>query len=208
MLPVLVEEETVDLSATITKILAAWLGQKVQSEFLKALLRAKRILVVVDGISERDPSTQQYWKNIRDFEPVNALLCTSRSEITFLAGHQVKLYPQPLTQGSVLYFATAIIRTRNSTTLGTLERQVEFVERLAAIVSSPKMAGAITPLLVTLAIARASRLLEQGMGLDNLPKTVADLYFDYLRQLNPKYESVANYLDDSEMLEAAEVPRD
>ncbi len=198
MLPILIEDNFSNIGGIVRNTVSAWFGEEVDAAFVKALLRSQRILIVVDGVSERDQATRRYLTEIHGVEPVNALISTSRHETPFINGSAVRVYPLPLTEGSVLHFATGVIRARGGVGLLNIDQQIRFVLSLAHVVSRQGVSGTITPLLVTLAVAGATERLEQGRDLGELPTSIAEVYFEYVRRLN---HSTA---DPNSGLEAAE----
>jgi hypothetical protein len=61
----------------------------------------------------------------------------------------------------------------------------------------------ITPLLVTLYVEQAAALAKEGRRLDDLPVSVPEVYFNFLRRVNPSAPGAANQLSDEVMMEAA-----
>jgi hypothetical protein len=63
----------------------------------------------------------------------------------------------------------------------------------------------VTPLLVKLYVEKALRLKGVGDSLDELPKSIPDTYFEFLRVVNPQDVGAKNRLSEEEMFVAAEV---
>src|ERR1022692_204233 len=78
--------------------------------------------------------------------------------------------------------------------------QLELGRRLAELASLNGDELPITPLLVRLYVQKAVKLLARGDSIEALPKTVPDVYFDYLKQVNPSSRSADYYLDEAAMI--------
>jgi hypothetical protein len=61
------------------------------------------------------------------------------------------------------------------------------------------------PLPVVLFVSEAIALLEKGEGLEALPKSLPDVYANYLRRINPKVPGVENGVSDEDMFRATKI---
>ena len=78
MLPVLVDDNTTDLVAAVAAGLREMAADAdTDPDIIKAPLRSRRILVVIDGLSERSPETKTYVAGVFATLAVNAMVITS-----------------------------------------------------------------------------------------------------------------------------------
>ena len=206
ILPVFIDEDTSDLLGVIRRRLRSWLDEDIEPELLDALLRKKRLLVLVDRLSERPEAMSAYIRTIHGSVPVGALIVTTREAIDFEAGDAVRVFPQPLDLSTLLYLMTSLLAASSmSGRLSDPEQQLELGKRLLALLRPFKDGAALTPLLVKLYVDRAVMIAESGGYVEELPATVPDAYFAYLRQVNPSGASVPNAMSDEDMLRAAKI---
>jgi photosystem II stability/assembly factor-like uncharacterized protein len=205
MLPVFVDEDTRDLAAVVRRKLRAMVDPALPDWLCEALVRKRRVLVIVDRLSEREAETEKHVSGVHGAAAVGALLVTSRRPIVFESGAPATLYPQPLESATLLHFMTSLLRAGDGAELfGGIQQQIDLGRRLAALI--PSRAGttvSITPLLVRLFVDRALALVNSGRSLDELPASIPDAYFDYLRAINPTGAGVLNAIPHEQMLEAA-----
>jgi len=206
MLPVLVEEDTTDLVGVVGRKLKSWLEEEIEPDLLEALLRKRRLLIVVDRLSERSEATRQHVRLIHGSHPVNALLATTRSPAGFEAGDGIRLYPQPLDSGSLLFLMTGLLQSSaGREVFPTMQHQMALAGKLASLIRLDDREVPLTPLLVRLYVDKAVALAQTGEPLEKLPVSIPDVYFDFLRSVNPQGPGVANALSNEQMLRAAEV---
>jgi RecA/RadA recombinase len=206
MLPVLIEEDTTDLVGVVGRKLRSWLEEEIESDLLEALLRKRRLLIVVDRLSERSEATRQHVRLIHGSHPVNALLVTTRSPEGFEAGDGIRLFPQPLDSGSLLFLMTGLLQSAAGRELfPILQDQMVLAEKLASLIRLGDREVPLTPLLVRLYVDKAVALKKANEPLAGLPVSIPDVYFDFLRTVNPQGPGVANALSNEQMLRAAEI---
>jgi photosystem II stability/assembly factor-like uncharacterized protein len=215
VLPVMIDDECTELKSVLTGRLLGAFGEQVEDDFLDALLKNGRLIVIVDGLSERRSETRQYFTNIHQHLTLRSIMITSRTRFEFPGYAQTIAAPQPLDSSTLLSLMVALLdefrrkeldRTTSSPEgLGIVE-QLHLGKQLAQLTNIAGGGGIpITPLLVKLYVEKAVSLYATGTSLDELPSSVPDVYFDYLRLVNPKAPdtsepSVANWLPDELML--------
>jgi hypothetical protein len=210
MLPILVDEESSDLLATIQGKFFYWLGEKEKPNvlLLRALIREKRLLLVLDRTSERSAATKEHIRTAHRDHPFNAIIITSREVIEMPDRIPTLLYPQPLAEGSLVDFIKTILPAFNGsgseslTAAGLADRlQRGILARPTPIEDQKSMdrRRLVSPLLVALYVQRASRLLAGGSTLETLSISLPDVYFDYLCSLNPIHADVANRMTNQEI---------
>jgi hypothetical protein len=205
MLPILIEEDTVDVSAVVRRKISAWTNEPADSVFIDTLLREGRLMVIVDRLSERSPETIQHIKTIHGLTQIRVMVVTSRRYIEVEAGNVLSVFPQPLNSETLLFFMTSLLHLSPNSPFKSVGSQIDLASRIASLIHlGEKRELPITPLLARLYIDRAVMLAGQKQALDDLPKTIPDAYFEYLRGINPSGTSVTNRLSDEQMLRAAE----
>lgn len=203
--PVLIDEDTSDLRSVLLRKLRIWLDHSLEAHFLDALVRKKRILVLVDRVSERNPSTRNHLAKIHAQLPANALVCTARFAIEFESQGAAFLFPQPLDSSTLLYFIASQLQDLEARhVFPTLDDQLNIAKLLGEVVRLGRNELPLRPHVVTLYIREAVRCIRETGSLEELPTSVPEVYFRYLRDVNPGGD-VPNRLEDDEMLRAAEV---
>lgn len=206
MLPVLIDEDTDDLRAVVKRKLASWLQEEIGDELLDALLRKQRLLVIVDRLSERQQATREHLRTLHGSQPINALVVTTRQPIDFEAGGDSRIYPQPLGSETLLHFMTSLLQDpARSGAFARMGDQLELGKKLADLIRLGTEEVPLTPLLVRLYVDKAVILARAGASLDELPPSIPDVYFDYLRSVNPSTDGSADRMSDQDMLRAAEI---
>jgi photosystem II stability/assembly factor-like uncharacterized protein len=81
MIPVLIVQDITDLRVAVIGRLVAMTHEKMPDDLIDGLLKQQRLCVIIDGLSERNPDTQQCVENIfKQLVIPNALVITSRTE--------------------------------------------------------------------------------------------------------------------------------
>lgn len=195
MLPVLIEEELDFDAASQQSFMAAIRGQlqdltnepnSISEELLERLLRQRRILVIVDHLSEMSEATR---KAIRPELPdfcVNALVITSRTEETL--GRVVKTTLKPLRiEGNRLSsFMEAYLMQRGKRDRFTDTEFFDACSRLSLMVGQRNITVLLAKLYAEQLIA-AKDSTASGVGVQGLaplPDNIPDLMLSYLNELN------------------------
>ncbi len=202
MLPVLIEEELeipdeinergeVRKSPSINALMDAIQGQlqylidqseSISKELLERLLRERRILVIVDHLSEMSQATR---KAIRPESPdfyVNALVVTSRSQEKL--GQVTKTILKPLLiQGDRLSsFMEAYLIQANKRDLFTDPEFFQACTRLSQMVGGRKVTALLAKLYADQLIAGKVEEIQQVPLLT--PGNIPDLMLGYVNELN------------------------
>jgi hypothetical protein len=167
-------------------------------------LKRKRILVIIDALSERSTETQRYIEQLYGSDTlVNALIVTTRREADFGPVERALVYPLPLDVRLLIPFIMEYLQRQQLAARFTPQQQLILAQRILQIVE----AGgglAVTPLLITLfvdaAVARAARSPNIE---EELPINVPEVYLNYLERLNPTDLAAPNRVDHEEMQESA-----
>jgi HEAT repeat protein len=196
MLPVLIEEE-LNFEAAVDKqpFLAAIRGQlqdltnetePVSEELLERLLRQRRILVIVDHLSEMSEATR---KAIRPELPdfcVNALVITSRTEETLGKVTKTTLKPLRIEGNRLSSFMEAYLTQRGKRDRFTDTEFFDACSRLSAMVGARNITVLLAKLYAEQLIAVKDNIIggaTQASPLQ-LPDNIPDLMLSYLNELN------------------------
>jgi hypothetical protein len=204
-LPIWVDEDFTDLRAVVKRKLNGWYkaGEDIEELLINALLENGLLLVMVDRVSERLPSTREYLGKVHGTLRCNALVITTRVPIAMEVPEQQFIYPQALDSGTLLNFMTLIIKyyfqnreESEARPFSTIKEQLELGNRLADLITVRTGIGEnsreipMLPLPVVLFISDAVSLVKQGRSLEDLPKSLPDVYAKYLRRINPKVPGI------------------
>jgi hypothetical protein len=190
MLPVLIEHEF-DGEATERKtaFLNAIQGQlqdltdeaePIPVELVEKLLRRKRVLVIVDHLSEMSETTRNAIHPRLSSFAVNALIVTSRNEESLGGMSTTTLQPLRITgSDETSSFMAAYLAQRGKRALFTLPEFFDGCRQLAIMVGTRE----ITILLARLYADQMVATKEAG-ELHVLPKNIPELMLAYLNELN------------------------
>ena len=204
MLPILLEEEldfqVVEGKEMFIKAIQGKLrdlldGEETSRELLVQLLTKKRLLVIVDGLSEKSENIRRQIQPAQPGFSVNALVITSRIKEE-LGVNITRLQPSKFKKDQLLDFTTSYLRARNKSHIlkdKDIEYIKEAIEKLFNIAVEKK---GITVLLVTLYIEQIINAKDDtdkaDKNLDSLPRDVPDLMLRYLKSLTKKNDFLEN----------------
>ena len=223
MMPVWIDEDLDPVDNPLARVIKEKLSailpdEDLEDEFLRAMLRKQRILVVLDRLSERSAATQQYVERIYRSVRAEALVITTRTVLHPEGSVPQFLYPQPLDESNLLRFMTSLLKQSSDQASGpadtsspapfySMDEQLALGHRLRDLFQATKAGSAnrapIVPLPVRLFVEDARRLIRAGLPLDELPLSIPEVYFRYLEQVNPNQPQVPNFMTNPEMLKAA-----
>lgn len=188
MLPVLVAQETTELLATVTGVLNEMLNEEeLPEDLVRGLLSRQRLLVIIDGLSERDTKTQEHISQIFSQESslFNALLITSRSEPQLGITEKTTLYTILLDARRVVPFIVDYLaRLEKVEALQDGRIQLRLGEQILSIAESSGRETSVTPLLIKLFVDSAVKRVSEGSSLDDMPQVIPEVFVDYLQRLN------------------------
>ncbi|RFM30832.1 hypothetical protein [Chitinophaga silvisoli] len=210
-LPILLETDSTDVLKEITGLLRSWQNDyAIHEDFVRLLLKNQHLVIVVDSLSERPATIQEYFKTLHTTTPVNALIITARQPIDLQVKEGLYLYPSPLNSNNLLHFITTYLNIYPSHPLQNSREQLSFAEKIVNIIEGHNSRTPVTPILVKLIIEIA--LKKEGNDerdfqtiLTEMPDSIPDVYYQYLVHVNPKNPAAANYLPKQEMLQIAEL---
>ena len=208
MVPIFLAEETTDLLETV----AAHLHRMVVDEehpldLIKGLLSKKRILVIVDALSERSVETQTYVEHFHKLPyHVGALVVTSRMAPDFGPVERTTVYPVRLDARRIVPFIIGYLdRIETEEPLRSGRVQLLLGEKILALAESGGQRAPITALLVTMFVDSARRHIRNGQTLDELPKAMPEIFIDYLKRLNTTTGTFVQKVDDPTFILAAQI---
>ena len=207
-IPVWVETETTNLATEVRAELMRMLDDKdMDEDIVLAMLKNKRILVVVDGLSERSAETRQHVVGIYGTAPINALVLTSRLEPEM---HAVSIMRPHLAEtANVLAFINGYANglawqsSAGHRELGDRE-QLAIAERTLAIAEQRGNKVPMTALLISLFVKNAIEQARRDgkFDLGKLVKSVPELIISYLERVNPQGEGTPNRVANEMMIPA------
>ena len=164
-------------------------GFTVSDDLLKALLRHRRLLVIVDHFSEMgDRSRQQIQADLLKW-PTNALIVTSRLDDELFDRGNVRLQPQRVEGGRLFDFFSAYLNQQGCRDAFDDEDLFQACRRLTGM----SLEREITVLLAKLYI---EQLIEAQLGLaPALPDNIPDLMRSYLNRLNASVDKTLQHSD-------------
>jgi hypothetical protein len=151
IIPVFVAEETTDLFESVSGNLRRMLeGEDIPQDLIRGLLATKRMVVIIDALSERGPETQRHVEEFYKLsEPINSLVVTSRNEPRFGSMERTTLYPVRLDAGRIVPFIIGYLDRRE--TEGLLKNgrvQLQLGERILTLSEMGGQRAPVTALLV------------------------------------------------------------
>jgi photosystem II stability/assembly factor-like uncharacterized protein len=185
--PVFVDENTDDLLATLSGRLTSLLQEEVPRDLVRTLLVRKRLLVIVDGLSERDAKTQAHLDRVRrGIARGFLLIVTARRRLEVEGGTIRELYPRPLADPETIRLLVERLLQSTPVPPECADGLAELCRRLATEPGPDGAApGSLSPLLVRMVVERAAELWERAGTLDEMRGAVYEVYRDYLERVRP-----------------------
>lgn len=153
-------------------------AEPISDEFLEKLLRQRRILVIVDRLSELSEETRQQIRPGHPDFPANALIVTSRVEETLDEVPKTTVKPLRIEGNRLSSFLEAYLNQRSKRELFTDPEYFDACSQLSKMVGQRN----ITVLLAKL---YAEQMIAKKDGSeDTLPDNIPDLMLSYLNELN------------------------
>jgi photosystem II stability/assembly factor-like uncharacterized protein len=205
-IPVFIVEDTTDLTVAVTRALRAMVDDdELPEDLVHGLLASQRLLVIIDALSEREPSTQRQVEEIFATAAwFNAVLITSRAEPQLGAVERTMLYPQLLDQKRIVPFIVDYAAQRaDAGRLSSGRTLLQLGDRILQLAETEGHSTTVTPLMVTLFVDSAINLEQSGAGLDDLPRDVPEIFMSYLRRVRTAGASDAKLASEEEFGRAA-----
>jgi hypothetical protein len=206
MIPLFLEEETTNLLESITHRLIQMVGpDEVEQDLVISLLRHKRVLVIMDSLSERGLPTQRQIESIHGSVPVHALLVTTRRPPNFGPVPVTQFWPEKIDVNSLVYFLSEYLRRTDAKQFFPGRQELHLGDHLMALVERGSEQLVVTPLLIKLFVDNAISQMHHHAGLDTLPTSVPETFLAYLRRVNPQDPETPDYVANERMIHAARV---
>ncbi len=214
---ILIDVDTTDLPGLITSRLTAWLpNEKITKDLVKALLKNQNIICIIDALSEKSQNTQEYINGIFGEFQINLLLITARYRFTFNEQRFILFKPVYLSLDKLIFFISTYIVNKSEEVnlrygnqpfpVRTFDHHLMFAKKIGDLF---KNTHTITPILVTLVIDNffenyyEKNITDFEELLTLMPENIPGVYIQYLKNVNPKNENVANYLPEEDMIAIA-----
>ena len=219
MLPVWIDEELDSNQKSLREVVrgrlrAALPDEEIDDVLYSALLEKQYLLIFVDRLSERSAVTRDHLEKIYRSTKVGLLVITSRTLVHIDGGSGTRLYPQPLNSATLLRFMTELLAEllsdeAESRPFSTIKEQCLLGEKLAELIQVRTARGdedvPLSPLPVRLFVEQAVSAVRAGKGIDDLPTSLPEVYFRYLRMVNPQDSGTAHYIEGDRMMRAAKI---
>jgi len=194
----------VDLFAAIAGSLRTMFGgDDLDRELISRLLKTKRLLVIVDGLSERATSTQDAVRTLFERMDIGALVITARQEYDFGSKSSFVLTPRPIAGGDLTHFIEDYF-AQPSVHEDLSARQAATVARSVLRVFTERPAWReVTPLIATLVAEQAADSWRRGTVRNPVVASALDAVLAYVVRLNPKGSASAGAITDDVVIAAA-----
>jgi HEAT repeat protein len=205
-IPVLLEHdldpaggETALLDAIRAQLTSALnLSEPIRADLVVRLLRDRRLLVIVDHLSELTEATRQAVRPDRPAFPANLLVVTSRIREEMQGLPRIVITPVRIQGNRLSSFMELYLTQRGKRDLFDDQEYFEACGRLSSMVGDRD----ITILLAKL-YAEQMIAAKESSGLIELPETIPDLMLSYLNEVNRNASSADP--DDREVHRGARV---
>lgn len=191
MLPALMEEDFTSPSGDaeghfitrVRNLIRGLTDEKValSAGLIRQLLQHRRVIVIVDGLSEmRDESREVILAGINNI-PVNAIVITSRSLDLPISLAKNIIKPLKINKEQLLRFIFPYLQERGLENSGLLnDDNLENIrERLSDIIGNREITVLLAKLYMELIIAE-----KVGTTGDDLPKNIPDLMIEYVKTIH------------------------
>jgi len=213
MLPVVVDTEFNDLIEHIRGLVSSYINKEVSVRLIRSLLRQRRILVIVDGFSERTAATQRAIISSESISIVRAMIVTSRTPMAspFIMPH--RLEPQSLDSRTLLHFITGLLPLLGKdSTFPDIQSQTDVAARFGRLFGLADCGLAvdvpITPLLITLYMQQAVAAMERGCYPRELPISIPGVFIAFFEAVNSGSDGPIDGVSHVNLLKAAGIVAD
>jgi hypothetical protein len=201
---VLIDEDTVDAAAVARAKLQVGLAEDLDADLFGWLLKSGNVVLAFDRLSERDDKTIQHVRLLRRSLVAAAILVSTREAQEYEGVRVVRVLPQPLGPDTLGPFMQALLRQHpESTAISTFREVTDLQTHLVDMIQLNDREVELTPLVASLFIRRAVKLVGEGHAMSDLPGSVPDAYFSYLTDVNPTEPTAEHWLSHEDMLRAA-----
>lgn len=153
--------------------------EKIPNKLLERLLRRRRILVIVDHLSEMNEDTRRAICPAQPDFPINSLIVTSRFEEKLGGVTKTKIQPMRVAGNRLSSFMEAYLTQQGKRGLFDDAEYFDACRQLSLMVGQRN----ITVLLARL-FAEQMIAAKEGTGKQDLPDNIPELMLSYLNELN------------------------
>ncbi|AFY52766.1 HEAT repeat-containing protein [Rivularia sp. PCC 7116] len=192
MLPIIIEQEldfdVAEGEHPFTETVAGQLqiligeSQAIPQELVEKLLRQRKILVIIDRLSEMSEATRKQIRPASPGFPANALIVTSRLEESLDNVPKTTIKPLRVAGNQLSSFMEAYLYQRGKRHLFNDAEYFDACKRLSLMVGKRNITVLLAKLYAEQMISRADK--EQEQFVDDLPLSIPDLMLSYLNELN------------------------
>jgi energy-coupling factor transporter ATP-binding protein EcfA2 len=210
MIPVFVQELAIDKMANINGAISRYLremvgGEDLEDDIVRKLLLKKRVLVILDGLSELDAETQSAVKALFQVADVNALVITTRQVQQLGPKRLTVLRPEMITEQNLFYFVSEYLgREEVREVLSGGEARL-VSESVMEVFGPGKGWRAVTPLVVKLIVDEAVELRRRRRPLSELSGSAPGAIINYLLRVNPQDDNTPNRVPNDVIINASRV---
>lgn len=186
MLPVLLEQDFVEGGEdALQKAICAQLSDLIDADttisnaLLQALLEKKRVLVLIDGMSEMNDATRNAILSGLTTIPVNAVIFTSRSDETISELSKTIIKPTTIKGNQLSSFVERYLTSLGQKELFEDEEFFESCRLLSTIVNDRDITVLLAKLFVEQMIAKQKKIIE-----GELPKNIPELMLQSIEVLH------------------------
>lgn len=198
MLPVLIESNLEARSEVKDLLVNAVSGglkelisepEPVFEELLLQLLRKRRVLVIIDSLSELDDATRRSMRPTDPNFPIAALLVTSRIDEDFGGASKALLRPLRLKSDRLSTFMDRYLEQLSKRELFNDEEYFDACRLLSQLVSDREITVLIAKMYAEQMIAAKEADASAQAAERELPRNLPDLMLGYVKRLNDQVKS-------------------
>jgi hypothetical protein len=209
-IPVIIDADTSNLFQTVMELLTTSLpDQSIPADLVKYMLKKQRLVIIMDALSERKTETQDHFKKIHSLVGANALIITSRREITMKVKEKTLLSPDTLNPKSLVHFVKGCLNEHEAHPIKDEQDKLVFAAKIAELVESNHHNTFILPILVKLivenALSNAHHYTNVAQMTEGIPAHIPQVYYDYLLRMHPTHSTASNFLHDYQIIDVAEL---
>ncbi len=164
-------------------------------ELLMQLLRKRRVLVIVDSLSELDETTRKSVRPANADFPVAALVVTSRIDEDFGGALKTLLRPLRLKSDRLSTFMDRYLEQLGKRELFNDEEYFEACRRLSQLVSDREITVLIAKMYAEQMIAAKEVSAGLQIVVRELPRNLPDLMLGYVKKLNDQVKADRQDID-------------
>ena len=174
IIPILIREDTTDIVTCARENLSSMIEDELSNEIFVTLLRSGRLLIIVDGLSERSGEMQEHVRWIARKRSIAYLVITARRRLDFEGRSTTLLEPQGMSIDLIPYFVLEHIARSGLQTEFPGREATRLLEELIRLGEAQGGPAPITPMLATIFIKAywAPRIVGKRVNLESVPEVI------------------------------------